>query len=392
MSKIVQLKDIAKLNMGQSPKSEFYTVNNEDTPFLQGNRTFGHKYPYIDTYCSKPTKMATKGNVLMSVRAPVGHLNVAPCNLCIGRGVAEIQSLTNEPEYLYYVLLANQYRLDKGGNGTIFNSIGRDELNNLKLKVPEEKHKERFVDTLKTIDDKIEINYNNVKIINEYIQIMYHKWFVDFNFPNEKGNPYKKSNGEFEEIDGKFIPKNWRFIKLNEITDKVTQTIDPQIYPKTVYKHYSIPVYDESKTYAEELGETILSSKYVVTNNNLLVSKLNPWFKRIIYPMNSSENMICSTEFVVWKPINENILEYLYVIANTSRFTNYCTNASSGTSNSHKRVNPDYMMKFKVPYNEEVVLSFNELIKPMVKKLNLLLFENKNLKEIRNLLIKKLID
>ena len=185
MANNVRLKDIAILNMGQSPKSKFYTNNKNDVPFLQGNRTFGNKYPKIDSYCNKPTKIAKKGNVLMSVRAPVGDLNIAPCDLCIGRGIAELESITNEPEYLYYVLLANKFRLDKGGNGTIFNSIGKDELNNMILKVPNDSEKDYFVDTLKTIDDKIENNYKTSMLISEYLQLLFYKWFVQFNFPNE---------------------------------------------------------------------------------------------------------------------------------------------------------------------------------------------------------------
>lgn len=389
MNKIVQLKDIAILNMGQSPKSEFYTNDKNDIPFLQGNRTFGHKYPIIDTYCLKPTKMATKGNVLMSVRAPVGHLNIAPCDLCIGRGVAELQSITNEPEYLYYVLLANQYRLDKGGNGTIFNSIGRDELNNLKLKIP--KDKDTFVNTLKSIDDEIDLNMKLIDTLNEYAQLMYHKWFVDFNFPDDNGLNYKDNGGEFQTIDGKDIPVNWSFKKLNEIADKRGETINPQEHENKIFKHYSIPAYDETKSYLEEIGKNILSNKYIVKNNNLLVSKLNPWFKRVIYPLGETDDMICSTEFVIWEPSKDNLLEYLYVVATSNKFTSYCSNASSGTSNSHKRVNPDYMMKFKVCYNEEIIAKFNNLVEPIVKKIHLLLIKNNYLKELRTLTLKKLV-
>ena len=82
------LKDeIANFVAGQSPKSEFYSAN-EGIPFLQGNRTFGMFYPKIDTYTTKTTKIAHEGDILMSVRAPVGDLNFAPCELCIGRGLS----------------------------------------------------------------------------------------------------------------------------------------------------------------------------------------------------------------------------------------------------------------------------------------------------------------
>lgn len=390
MANSVRVKDIAILNMGQSPKSKFYTNNKNDIPFLQGNRTFGNKYPKIDSYCNKPTKIAKKGNVLMSVRAPVGDLNMAPCDLCIGRGIAELESITNEPEYLYYVLLANKFRLDKGGNGTIFNSIGKDELNNMILKVPNDSEKDYFVDTLKTIDDKIENNYKTSMLISEYLQLLFYKWFVQFNFPNEYGEEYRNNNGKFKEVKGKYIPLSWELKSLSEFTNRITETINPQENQKKLFKHYSIPVYDDTKTYSEEFGEKILSNKYIVKSNNLLISKLNPWFKRIVYPIGICE-AICSTEFVVWQPKKDNLLEYLYVVANSQRFTTYCINASTGTSNSHKRVNPEFMMKYEVPYDEEIIFKFNEMVKPMVKKINLLLVENNKLIETRNILVNKLI-
>ena len=121
-----------------------------------------------------------------------------------------------------------------------------------------------------------------------------------------------------------------------------------------------------------------------------MVSKLNPWIKRIVYPLNIKE-AICSTEFVVWEPKKKNHLEYFYVLANTSKFTRYCKIASSGTSNSHKRIAPDFMLKFNIPYNENVVMRFNELVKPIIEKIHLMIAENKSLEEVRNILINKLI-
>ena len=87
----LKLSQISDVIAGQSPESNYYS-NVEGVPFLQGNRTFGSLYPTIDSYTSKVTKWAKKGDVLMSVRAPVGDLNIAPCDLCIGRGLASIRA------------------------------------------------------------------------------------------------------------------------------------------------------------------------------------------------------------------------------------------------------------------------------------------------------------
>ena len=96
-----KLGDIAEINMGQSPKSEFYNQDKIGLPFLQGNRTFGLKYPYFDTYCSEPTKIAKHGEILFSVRAPVGDINIANDEICIGRGLCSINSKDKNNEFLY---------------------------------------------------------------------------------------------------------------------------------------------------------------------------------------------------------------------------------------------------------------------------------------------------
>ncbi len=101
---LCELKDKVNIVMGQSPKSEFYNKNKEGVPFMQGRTTFGDKYHEIDTWCTEPKRFANKADVLMSVRAPVGDVNIATMNLCIGRGLASLSMKNNNNEYLYYLL------------------------------------------------------------------------------------------------------------------------------------------------------------------------------------------------------------------------------------------------------------------------------------------------
>jgi type I restriction enzyme S subunit len=105
--KTYKLGDIAQINMGQSPESKYYNNHKEGFPFLQGNRTFRFKYPSIDTYCSAGNKFAEKDDILISVRAPVGDLNIAQTKLCIGRGLASLKMNNGNNEYLYFLLKSN---------------------------------------------------------------------------------------------------------------------------------------------------------------------------------------------------------------------------------------------------------------------------------------------
>lgn len=153
-----KLEDIAVVTMGQSPKSEFYNSNKEGYPFLQGNRTFGFRYPIFDTYTTKMTKEAKSGDVIMSVRAPVGDLNITPVDMCLGRGVCGIRMKNDKQDFLYYLLKYYVPQLINKESGTVFGSVNRNDINGLEVDIPDDKQQDKIASFLKGIDDKIEIN------------------------------------------------------------------------------------------------------------------------------------------------------------------------------------------------------------------------------------------
>ena len=87
---MARLDQICKLNMGQSPDSSSYNENKIGMPFFQGNADFGTLHPTVRIWCSAPTKVANPGDILISVRAPIGALNIANVECCIGRGLAAL--------------------------------------------------------------------------------------------------------------------------------------------------------------------------------------------------------------------------------------------------------------------------------------------------------------
>lgn len=133
---ISTLNDICNITMGQAPKSEFYNDKGEGLPFHQGVGTFGEYFPETDIYCSGKGRIANSGDILFSVRAPVGRMNFADQELIIGRGLSAISSKTNHQIYLYQMLKFHFYKEDLIGNGSIFNSVTKDELANFEVKLP----------------------------------------------------------------------------------------------------------------------------------------------------------------------------------------------------------------------------------------------------------------
>ncbi|WPO92435.1 restriction endonuclease subunit S [Chryseobacterium sp. HR92] len=130
--KIKNLSEISKIIMGQSPEGESYNDKGIGKIFYQGRTDFGFRIPEVRIYTKEPKRNAKKGDILMSVRAPVGDLNVADVDCCIGRGLAAFRSDYNS--FIFYLLkdFRNYFNLSEG-TGTIFSSINKDELFNLKV-------------------------------------------------------------------------------------------------------------------------------------------------------------------------------------------------------------------------------------------------------------------
>ena len=154
-----KLEDIADVTMGQSPKSEYYNTEGKGYPFLQGNRTFGFKYPNFDTYTTVMTKSAKAGDVIMSVRAPVGDLNITPVDMCLGRGVCSLRMKNGNQDFLFYMMKYYVPHLLKKESGTVFGSVNRNDINGLEVDIPEDAQvQKKIARYLEMIDDKIELN------------------------------------------------------------------------------------------------------------------------------------------------------------------------------------------------------------------------------------------
>lgn len=217
------------------------------------------------------------------------------------------------------------------------------------------------------IENKICLN----RAINDNLEAMakqlYDYWFVQFDFPNEDGKPYKSSGGAmvWNEKLKREIPKGWSGVSLKDLALTSRNAITP--VENEVYQHFSIPSFDAYGSYSLDNGSDIKSDKFVLQEGQLLVSKLNPWFNRVVW-VPKGTNMIGSTEFVVLNPNNESESGYIYSVIKSPKFIAYCSQAATGTSHSQRRVSPDILMAFKVVYEQGVVQKYGCLIEKIQKQ------------------------
>lgn len=142
----MKLKDCCTIIAGQSPESKYYNTEGIGIPFFQGKADFGEVYPTIRVYCSQPTKIAEKDDILLSVRAPVGPTNLSPGRVCIGRGLTAIRpSEILNLKYLLHYFRYFEAQLQQKGTGTTFKAITQDVVRNLEIPVPSLEEQGRIV-------------------------------------------------------------------------------------------------------------------------------------------------------------------------------------------------------------------------------------------------------
>lgn len=172
MAQIMKLSDCATIISGQSPKSEYYNTDGNGIPFFQGKADFGELYPQIRVYCTTPTKVAEKDDILLSVRAPVGPTNLAPTKVCIGRGLSAIRP--NEKIKLKYLLWFFRYfetQLSSKGTGTTFKAINQQIIKNLDIPVPSLAEQQQIVTRIEELFSELDKGVETLQTIKQQLAV-----------------------------------------------------------------------------------------------------------------------------------------------------------------------------------------------------------------------------
>lgn len=151
------LGDVCNIIMGQSPKSEFYNESGEGLPFHQGVTNFGDRFPTDKTYCTVLNRIAKTGDILFSVRAPVGRINIANKRIIIGRGLCAIRSKSENQAFILQQLKDKFQEEDSMGGGTIFKSVTKEDMYGIKTVAPHSLLLKRFEELVQPIFRNLEI-------------------------------------------------------------------------------------------------------------------------------------------------------------------------------------------------------------------------------------------
>lgn len=347
---------------------------------------------------TKSVRRYKKGDILLSnIRPYFKKIWFATKNGGCSNDVLVIKNKDEkelDKKYLYYTLLQDNFfdYVTATSKGTKMPRGDKSAIMNYGIMLPPLYEQKAIAHILSTLDEKIETNNQINEKLEEMAQALFKHWFVDFEFPNENGEPYKSSGGEMVESELGMIPKGWEVGKLGELVEISNKSIKPQEYPEKFFEHYSIPAFDNGRTPEIQKGEEIKSSKYVINNHMVLVSKLNPSTKRIWKPITQTNNAICSTEFIVYMAKKENILSYVFEFLNNEKFQGILTANATGSTGSRQRVKPKETLNYKVVLPPlKLMQQFSRMIEPMHLEIGSNMIENQKIKGLRDILLPKLM-
>jgi len=211
------LGEIAEVTMGQSPPSATFNVAGEGLPFFQGVRDFNYRHPTARVFCSAPKRTAFPGDILLSVRAPIGRVNVADRECATGRGIAIVRARAPaDGRFLEYVLRELEPSwVSLETSGSVFGNATRRDIESLTLAWPRKQSaRAGIARVLGALDDKIELNRRMSETLDEMARALFRAWFVDFNPVRAKteGRP----SGLPPDLDALF-PASFEESELGEI-------------------------------------------------------------------------------------------------------------------------------------------------------------------------------
>jgi len=278
--------------------------------------------------------------------------------------------------FLYYVLADDTFFSYSMSTAKGTKMPRGDKKALMKYDVPNISYEEqvKIASVLDIIDKKIIVNKEINDNLTQQARSLYQAWFVDY-------EPF-----------GGSAPSDWSNVSLGQMAIMKTDSWSPVKNPDDVVEHYSIPAYDEQHYPVFESATDIKSNKYILTPDSVMISKLNPYTKRIWRPMCLSVNPVCSTEFIVYEARKKDQKDFIYSILDSVPFFNFLCAHTTGSTNSRQRATPkatlDY--SFQLP-PDHVIKDFCQLVTPMYDLIASNIVENQSLAQTRDSLLPRLM-
>ena len=262
-------------------------------------------------------------------------------------------------------------------HGSVREIFDWEEMCNVELPIPPIEEQKAIVNAYETIERRIALKRKINDNLEAIAMSLFKSWFIDY-------EPFI--------LNAEGYPIGWNKVTLNTKLTTSTQSVNPQKLNGDSVWHYSIPAYDSERLPSKDIPSRILSNKYLVPQNAILVSKLNPETKRIWRSLPQFENAICSTEFIVFSVNKPSHRAFYYLLFNTGSFIDFLISNATGSTNSRMRVKPasslDY--EFVCPPNE-IIDDFCNRVEPLLREIEDNFLEIQKLNKLLPLAVARMI-
>lgn len=407
MFKRVKLSDIGEIVSGGTPKTKVEDYWNGNIPWITPKDLSDHTSMYIDKgeRCitkdglnNSSAKIIPKGTVLFTSRAPIGYLAIANNEVTTNQGFKSIIVNENNYNYFVYYLLKNNISLiESVANGSTFKEISGSAMKNIEVNIPSLEEQKVIANILLSLDRKIEINNMINKKLEEMAQAIFKQWFVDFEFPNENGEPYKSSGGEMVESEMGTIPKGWEITTLDDIcyfnreTYSSKETLEYINYLDTSnITENKIDTIQKIYCYSDKIPSR---AKRKVIKDSIVYSTVRPNQLHYGIIKKPIENMIVSTGFVV---IDSKIdfvnSDLIYLWLTQDEITAKLQAIGETSTSTYPSIKPSDIKSIKIIFPKRSVIdAISNSLSKIYLNISILNDENKKLSELRDNLLPKLM-
>ena len=379
-----RLDEIGDIVSGGTPSTKNEDYYGNEIPWITPKDLSGYDSKYISKGERSITKLGLekssakllpKGTILFSSRAPIGYVAIAQEDLCTNQGFKNIvcNPQVAHNEFIYYRMKLAKEELESVAGGSTFKEVSGKVMKEFKVKLPSIEEQKRIASILSSLDDKIELNNEMNKTLEEMAQSIFKRWFVDFEFPNKDGEPYKSSGGEMVESELGMIPKGWEIGTLDNIgTFKNGKKIRSELRD------------DNGKYIIYGSNGIIGKTNEVLQNNNcIILGRVGAYCGSVqlsLEPCWITDNAIIATAK------EEKYLPYLH------RFLlNYPLRESAGGS-AQPLINQSILKSIQTSIpTYDLFEKYDNISKEILFKINQNIKENNKLSEIRDSLLPKLM-
>ena len=327
-----RLGSVATIIMGQSPPSSTVNEKRIGLPFIQGNAEFGPRYPRPVKFCTDPKKLAASGDILLSVRAPVGAMNLADEQLCIGRGLSAITAIGIDPEFLWYALARRLSSLVRVAQGSTFTAVNKADLHELEFLLPSPNEQRKIAAILSSVDDAIE----KTQSVIDQAQVVKRGLMQELLTRRLPGRHRQVQVDRDREETGRDEPDGWRPAYLGDLARVNPEQLGSRTDSDYLLEYLDITaierpgVFGSSRTF--RFSEAPSRARRLAREGDILVSTVRPYLRNFARIREAPDNLVVSTGYAVIRPEDGVDGGFLYQHVLSARFVEFLKPRMSGSN------------------------------------------------------------